>query len=251
MFGGLGCVARVATSVGVVAASSLLTLQPASAAETRVIGYYDMSAGEGVASQVRPIKAAGAKAVKVVGLTRGELAGLDALVVQNPDNSAFGEEYLANVQNVNKAVRRGMELLVHDREVGTAESILPRGASFDIVRDFADDADVDVLNDKTLVTRGPGGVVTDSTLDGGNSSSHGYTVEGTLPRKATRILSRGNPAEIVAMCYPHGSGSVYYSSIPLDYYLDQPDYRPNFARIYAPNVMAYGAQGACSRPPQK
>src|SRR6187455_3018780 len=45
---------------------------------------------------------------------------------------------------------------------------------------------------------------------------------------------------IAATC---SNGFVYYSTIPLDFYLDGSGPNPpqqNFARIYAPNMLAYG-----------
>ena len=47
------------------------------------------------------------------------------------------------------------------------------------------------------MTNGPGGVINNATLDGGNSSNHGFTVSGSLPGTSTQILSRtwGGPVE--------------------------------------------------------
>src|SRR5690606_35183576 len=82
-------------------------------------------------------------------------------------------------------------------------------------------------------------VVTNATLDGGNWSSHGYTVSASLPAAATRILSTGAPGNVVTFSYRFGAGSVVYSSIPLDFYLYGG--KAEFRTIYAPNVIAYAA----------
>ena len=99
------------------------------------------------------------------------------------------------------------------------------------------------MDNSTLVTNGPGGVVNNSTLDGGNSSSHGFTASGSIPGSSTAIFSRSNPSEIVDFRYEFGMGDVYYSTIPLDFYLGGSS---SFASVYAPNVVAYAAELAQS-----
>ena len=114
------------------------------------------------------------------------------------------------------------------------------------------------------MTNGPGGVLNNTSLDNGNLSTHGYTVEGSLPSNedddssdddsdddasAVKILSRADPTQIVDFCYQFQGGAVYYSSIPLDFYLVGAGPNPprdNMRFIYAPNVVAYGIDGACA-----
>ena len=104
----------------------------------------------------------------------------------------------------------------------------------------AQSADIDVLDDTTLVTDGPGGIVDNTTLDGGNLSDHGYSVAASLPGTAALILTRADQTQIVTFGYQFGAGSVIYSTIPLDYYLDG-NAPLTFNDIYAPNVKAYAA----------
>jgi hypothetical protein len=206
-----------------------------------VVGYYDMLSGQGVSSQVAAITAAGHTPVQLTDLTTADLSGVDVIDIQNPDNFAYGTEYLSRLASIQNAVSNGKVLVIHDRYVDQAESILPGGGGFNVVRDFSDPADIDVLDNTTLVTNGPGGVINNSTLDGGSSSSHGFAISGSLPGTSKRILSTGDPTHIVTFSYSFGSGSVIYSSIPLDYYRSQPAYKPGFSNIYAPNVLAYAA----------
>ena len=153
-----------------------------------IVGYYDMVLGQGNPNQVEPILAAGFEPANVFELSPAELSAIDVLFVQNPDNGSFGPEYLANLGNIENAVEDGLTLIIHDRYVTEAETILPSGEDFDIRRDFADDADIDVRNPSSDLIEGPGGVITDTTLDGGTSSSHGFAVEGTLPEDADLAL---------------------------------------------------------------
>lgn len=232
------------------------------------VGYYDMSAGQGASNQVPSIEAAGGTPVLITDPTAAQLSGLDALVVQNPSNGSFGSEYTSRLADIAAAVNGGMSLIFHDRFVTGANSVLPGGGGITTVRDFTYGANIDVAVSSTTVTNGPGGIVGPTTLDGGNSSSHGYVDASTLPAGAITPLVRGdgvggtvngptsadgfptpkrdvqadNPVtnEGVTTCYPHGAGHVLYSTIPLDFYLSGSN---NFSNIYAPNAVAWGMEG--------
>ncbi len=212
-------------------------------AQTRV-GYYDTAVGSGSAYQVPPITANGFTPVQMFDLTAADLAAanIDILWVLNPSNSGYGAEYVARLADIDAWVAAGGVLIFHDRYVTLAETILPGGAGFDIRRDFGDDADIDVRDNSTLVTTGSHGIIDDTSLDGGTSSTHGYSVIGTLPGTGTFILSRSDPDEIVTFSYPFSGGCVIYSSIPLDFYLKGAGPNPprdNFRFIYSPNVIEY------------
>ncbi len=218
-------------------ALSTLALTFSTAALAETIGYYDMDQGQGnTAAQEPAIIDAGHTPLQIVDLSPAELSSIDVLWVLNPDNGGYGAEYLGAVGDIETAVAGGLVLMIHDRYVEDAETILPGGASFDVIRDFTDDAEIEVLDDTTPLTSGPGGTIDDTTLDGGNSSSHGYAVVGSLPAGATFLFSRSNPDEIVDFSYPHVDGAVFYSSIPLDFYLGGGG---PFDVIYARNAVAY------------
>ncbi len=60
------------------------------------------------------------------------------------------------------------------------------------------------------------------------------------------ILNDGTVGHAVDFTYRFGLGAVYYSAIPLDYYLDPGTFASNpprdaFTNIYAPNELAYQA----------
>jgi cysteine-rich repeat protein len=219
----------------------LCVLTGASGARAGNVGYYEMCNGQGMSWQVPPITTAGQTPVPLFDLGPSDLAGLDVVFVTNCNNGAYGSEYLSRLSDVQAAVSGGLVLVIHDRHVDGAESILPGGGGFTIVRSFTDAAQVDVLDATTLVTDGPGGIVGNATLDGGTHSTHGYAAAGSLPGAARTILSRTHPGEVVTFSYAYGSGSVVYSTIPLDFYLELSTYRPNFNLVYAPNVVAYAA----------
>ena len=206
-----------------------------------VVGYYDMGGfGQGVSTQVQPILTSGNTAVQLFNLTAGDLAGIDVLFIQNPNNAGYHSEYLNNIAAIRAAVNAGMTLIIHDRFVDGAETILPGGSGFNIVRNFTDAANINVRDNSTLLTNGPGGVITNSTLDGGNFSDHGFAFAGSLPANARLILTTGDPTHIVTFSYTYGFGNVVYSSIPLDAYLSSNNTPTAMKTVYAPNVVAYG-----------
>ncbi|MEH6631922.1 MAG: DUF5801 repeats-in-toxin domain-containing protein [Halopseudomonas aestusnigri] len=218
--------------------------------EDAYVGYYDMSQGQGNSTQLPSISASGANAVNVFDLSPGELAGLDVLIVQNPSNGNFGSEYLSSLANIQAAVANGLVLIINDRFVANAESILPDSGGFNILRDFANGSSIDVGDPSSvLVTAGtatPTDDITDSNLDGGNSSNHGYAVVSSLG-DAEILLTNGNDDQAVAFSYEFGAGTVYYSSIPLDFYLGgsgPAGVGDNFREIYAENLVDYAISQA-------
>ncbi|MEP3918211.1 Hint domain-containing protein [Ascidiaceihabitans sp.] len=178
-----------------------------------------MTTGEGQASQVDEITNNGDTAVNVTVPDAAQLASLDSLYVVNPSNGDFGAEYLANLGDITAAVNNGMNLIIFDRFVTNADTILPGGSSITAVRDFTDGANVDVAaGAPSSFTNGANGTITDSTFDGGNSSNHGYVELSSLPPGAAPLLTTNDPTHIVAFTYPYGSGSVFYSTMPIDFY---------------------------------
>jgi PKD repeat protein len=204
-----------------------------------LVGYYDMGLGQGNVNQRDPIVAAGQTPVKLNDLSANSLAGVDVILVQNPDFLGYSSTFLAQLPNVWDAVAAGKTLVIHDRFVDNAESILPGGQQFDIMSNYAEGNYVNVRDDSTAVTHGPGGVVDNFTLTGYFYSCHGFALASSLPSDAQMILSTFNPEHVVTFSYHYGAGKVVYSSIPLDYYLDG---NTPFRWVYAPNVIAYASE---------
>lgn len=209
-----------------------------------LVGFYDMQLGRGDAYMANEIALSGHDAQNVFNLSAAELENLDVLNVYNPNNGGFGGEYLANRGNIFDAVENGMTLIVHDRQVGNAETILPDGFQFDIRRDFGDARNIDLGSGAAgTIDSGPGGVVTDTSLDFGNSSSHGFTFAGTLPSNSIEFLTRGNDDQLVTFGYEVGDGAVIYSSIPMDFYSRgfNPGLQPEF-ETYMANLIDYAVR---------
>jgi hypothetical protein len=206
-----------------------------------IVGYYDLTLNQGSPDQIKPITTAGLQAVNVGDLNTADLSQFDVLFFQNPDNSGFAQTFLSNLPKIQNFISSGGVFILHDRNVSSASTVLP-GSPGTIVRDFTDGANIDIIDNTTLVTNGPGGIITNTSLDGGNSSSHGWILSSSTPPGAHGILSQTDPTHWVLYSYPFGQGTVIYATIPLDFYLassGNPTINANM-QIYAANVVAYG-----------
>ncbi len=171
-----------------------------------------------------------------------DLAGIDVLWLFEPSNAEHSSTIVSNVGPVAAFVAAGGVLSFHDRRVIGAADLLPGGGDIILLRNFDDPANIDVVSGGPVVD-GPGGMIDDETLDGGNSSSHGYAMAASLPPSAVSVLSRGDADEIVDFYYGFGDGRVYYSTIPLDFYLEgSGDNGDAFRDIYAVNQAAFQAE---------
>lgn len=209
-----------------------------------IIGYYDMTVGEGVASDATPITNASVGAKKIVDLSSSELNSISSLVVYNESNSAYGAEFLAQLATLQGWVHDGGVLVLFDRYVDNAESILPGIAGADIRRDFSGgDAALDFVNTAGKFAVGPGGTLNNASLDGGSSSNHGYTLLSSLAGTgAVAIQTTNDATHITTFGYEYGAGTIVYSTIPLDYYIGNHS-MPAFDE-FATNVMAWMGSGA-------
>lgn len=204
-----------------------------------IVGYYDLTLNQGSSNQVKPITTAGLQAVNVGDLNTADLSQFGVLFFQNPDNGGFSSIFINNLPKIRNFISAGGVFILHDRNVSSASSVLP-GTPGTIVRDFSDPANINIVDNTTLVTNGPGGIITNTSLDGGNFSSHGWILASSAPAGARGILSTGDPTHWVLYSYPFGQGTVIYSTIPLDFYLGGAGGIFQNMQNYAANVVAYG-----------
>ena len=231
--------------LGTAAAAGLLAMSLSSQAFALTFGIFrnatDPDAAPGAESVLAGIVGAGGHDAAILP-NLSNLADLDVLWILNSDFDAQPGEMAANASALNAFVSAGGVLLYHDRNVDQAAAALPGAAGVVFTADvIGDAANIDiVVGTTTLVTDGPAGAIDDGSLDGGSWSSHGYAELGLLP--GVGILSRGEPTQIVDFAFDLGLGVVYYSTIPLDYYLaDAGGLDPDFKGVYAPNLVAYAA----------
>jgi len=152
------------------------------------VGYFDMCGGN-QAAHANAITIAGHTPVAVTTPDAETLASLDALSVTNCSNGDFGSNYTSNLAAITAAVNGGMVLIVHDRFVTGAGGILPGGSGIVTVRSFENDADINFPAGSPIIT-GPGGTLSDTSLDNGTSSTHGFVVSSTLPAGGSMLATR-------------------------------------------------------------
>lgn len=231
-------------------------------ASAQNVCYYDIADSQGDPTQVDTIVLLGMNPIFVATPDAATLAGCDVFFLQNESNSDYAAEWQANLAAVDAAVLAGLVMVFHDRRVEEAEANTPGLGSANCVRDFADDADINVVTPTTSITNGLAGFIDNTSLDGGSSSSHGYC--DVLPAGGVNVLSNSTPSQSVTHYYPYGSGWVIYSTIPLDCYLNENEggikgaenrpqstrdnaakggcSHPTFKPVYAPNVLQFGAE---------
>lgn len=231
---------RVAALAAVAALA--LVAPPRAGAAMITIGYFT-DGNVGSTGPVAPIVANGDIPVQITNISTFNFSTVQVFFLQESLNGAPSAALLARAADIAAFVAGGGVLVFHDRGVidGQSDQLLPGGAGITLVRNLT--ATVDVVTPGTLVTNGPFGTIDNTTLDGGNSSVHGHALANTLPAGAITILSNGaNPNQSAAFTYQFGLGTVYYSTIPLDFYLDGNGPNPPanaFRTVYAPNVIAF------------
>jgi hypothetical protein len=220
-----------------VLAGAMLALGCASLQAAITVGYYtDYNTGS--TGPNAPIVANGYTAVQITDITTFNLSTIKILMIDESANGSPSAALLSQATAISNWVNGGGIVAIHDRNVcaGTCTPV-PGSAGISFVR--SPGTVINVQTGGTLVTNGPFGVIDNTTLGGGNYSDHGYSGFTTLPGGAVGILNNGTPNNMVAYTYRFGSGWVYYSTIPLDYYLDNNGSVPGFKNIYAPNMLAY------------
>jgi IPTL-CTERM motif len=203
-----------------------------------------------------PITANGFTAVQILDLDAFVLAGnLSTISILTIYEISVGGNnpsaaLLRQAPALSNWVAGGGVLAIHDRNVCAGVCTPVPGicgvdvhvcAGITLIFDQGNDIDVAT---PTLVTNGPFGVIGNLTLDGGPASDHGFVLVNTLPAGAVAIFHHDIPQHIITFSYRFGLGAVYYSTIPLDFYLDPTIPAATripvaFGTIYAPNMVAY------------
>ena len=188
-----------------------------------------------------PILLAGEMPVHVTNITSHDLGSLQVLCV-DIGTTGPSSALLARVPDLSAWVSAGGVLVYHDRSLSTA-AFLPGGSS--VTLSLGASGDVNVVTPGTLLTGGPGGQLDDATLDSWTATTSGFATN--LPGAAVNLLANGEtPTHSTAFIYPHGAGSVYYSAIPVDFYLaglGPAETAAAMSTIYAPNLVAYAVHG--------
>jgi hypothetical protein len=151
------------------------------------VGYFDMC-GFNQPAHAAAITAAGHTPVAVTTPDAETLSGLDALSVTNCDNGSFASNYTSNLAAITAAVNGGLVLIVHDRFVTGAGSILPGGSGVITTRNFDNSTNIDFPAGSPIIT-GPGGTLDNTSLDNGSSSTHGFVTAASLPAGGSMLAT--------------------------------------------------------------
>jgi hypothetical protein len=209
------------------------------------VGYYTDN-NNGTNSPATAITGAGHTATKINDITTFDFSGIDMLFIDESNNGGLSAGMSGRLTDIGNWVNGGGKLIVHDRFVApsttlTSNPFLVGGSGIQVSRDFT--SNLDTIPPSNPVINGPFGTIGDTDLDGGNFSAHGYAADGTLPGGSHKFLNwNGDNNKVVSFDYGYGSGLVFYSTIPLDFYLDGAGNNPprdNLNNIYTKNVLAY------------
>ena len=190
------------------------------------VGYYT---GCYVAGSAKAplITQAGLTPVAVASLTASQLAPLGTLIIENCNGNDISSQINADVK---AAVSAGMKLVIYDWNPGGGTAAALPGAPGATIQ-YDSGSQIDLAAGSPIAT-GPGGTLTNASLDGGNSSNHGYAT--SIPVGSQAYLTTASPAQIVAFKYSSGAGSVVYSAIPFDCYFSGCS-----ESVAAPGIKAY------------
>jgi hypothetical protein len=210
---------------------------------TGIVAYFTDNNSE-LTGWSRPITNAGFTPLWIADIGTFVLTNIDVLVIDESGNYGLSSALLARLPAIQAWVNSGGKLIIHDRSIGNLYPNPFLLGTLGITPERSEMTDIDIVPPATnLVVAGLRGSINNTTLDGGNSSAHGYVSQTQLPIGGYPIMSMGgNPTNVVCFSYPLGNGLIYYSSIPLDYYLAGSGpfgLMSALTDIYAPNVLAY------------
>jgi hypothetical protein len=143
-------------------------------------------------------------------------------------NTSYGHSMQLYSTQIAAWVSAGGVLVVHDRDVAASSSWVPGVAAVAVFG-----SDLNRAEGASRIVDGSFGAVTDTSLDGGNFSSHGYVFP--VPPVATIGLVDAS-GRAVTVEYPYGAGRVCYSTIPLDFYIVGAFPLATSMQIYAKNL---------------
>ena len=211
-----------------------------SASHAGNVGYYGDNCYNVDPSSI--ITAAGHTPVAVATLDAPSLAGLQALFIN-------GCTFATNAA-VDTAVGNGMVLIWHDPNWGGQSSkSLPGGQSVPYTSYGGNTVQID-FPAGSPVTNGPGGAIGNTSLDGGNSSNHGYVASASLPAGSQVLATQDVATNVTTFAYNTGAGRVVFSTIPLTCYFSGGPCQENVAapgmQAYAKNVIAWAVTGGVS-----
>jgi Bacterial Ig domain/Immunoglobulin I-set domain/Immunoglobulin domain len=227
----------------VTSAVAVLTVQPTRGLAAYYTDYNPQSVGP-----VYSITNSGFTPLQVQNFTDFNISAADVIVL-NESSGGPSTDLRRRLPALRDWVNSGGKLIVHQRYFNS-DTFSPNpfllGNPATRLTNFINGgtSDINVIPPSTLVTAGPHGVITDASLDNGPFGMSSFIVRSTLPVGSTAVLSGGgDPSQVMAFSYQLGNGVIYFSALPLDYYLDYGgDFTALTRDVYLPNVLEYVAR---------
>jgi hypothetical protein len=173
-----------------------------------------------------------------------DFSRLTALLI-NESSETLTLQLRQRLPAIQEWINRGGRLVVHQRSVNLTTAppypLLPglRNSVFTNAYSY----DIDILPPPNHpIAAGPHGALNNSSLDLTDTPTYVAMIGSTLPAGSSVFLAAPpDTNRVVAFAYGLGAGMVYYSSIPLDYYVDYSSASVTtvMRNIYVPNVIEY------------
>jgi hypothetical protein len=173
------------------------------------VGYYYYQCGSFGGDAPSAIEQAGHSPVVLTALEAASLDGLDALVVERCLTIPTAKPNLLNA-DVLAAVANGMTLVYYEGDMTSFQPAwLPRGSEIVVASQYNTNID---LAAHSPIASGPGGTLSNSSLDSFIGSASGYA--SVIPGDAHALLTNGpNASQAVAFAYPYGQGQVVFNAM--------------------------------------
>ena len=175
------------------------------------------------------ITAAGHTQAPLPDLSAPSIASIDVLWVFNINNSNHAPAIVAATPDIEAFVSAGGVLMFADWSAGQENRDWLGLDTTTFAVNFANQ-DLTVIDPGHPAVDGPGGIVSDASLDSLGSSSHGYATLASLPAGAVPVLHQSPDAAFITdFEYPLGAGHVYYSTQPMPFKTERTAYLTNLA----------------------
>ena len=190
---------------------------------------------------VKAIEDPGYTPVPIFDISTFDFYTIDTLMINVTDNNGPSQTLLDRLEMIEVWVRAGGNMIIHDRSAGNVDNMLMINATdtlFNRNSDFYISlSPSDPENNELAKADADYTTITTGML----TNSNGFAIESTLPDQVViYLIETDNPDHVAAFQYPLGMGNIYYSGIPLDYYLSQEDTSQvgNYYRtLYTPKVL--------------
>ena len=208
---------------------SLILFKPC---HTKEIGFHSFGGLSQNLGAEETIQKAGHTFRLLTNLNPSTLETLDVLWISLSAGGEF-QEILNSEQTIKNFVSHGGILLFHD--VGGAHSFFFKDIQFIHGRSPT----VQVINNLTSVTDGPGGVISSSIS---SIQSNGiFLLSSIVPHGVNPIFHNGNPLSIIDYYRKFGNGYIYYSTVDIASPLHRRHSDNIVLNIYGPNVVNFVA----------